>query len=82
MMLLGRGEGCSSERKEESLQKDIWVLWLRGVRSSRNLGVLPSNSLGGREGEKRKREGGAWAWLLLLEPREQSVPAASLATKI
>lgn len=53
-----------------------------GVEPSRNLGVLPSNSLGGREEEEERREGGAWARLLPLEPREQAVPPASLATKI
>lgn len=52
------------------------------MEPSRNLGVLPSNSLGLREGQEKRREGGAWARLLPLEPREQAVPPASLATKI
>lgn len=54
--------------------------WFLGVGPSRNLGVLPSNNLRGRE--ERKKRGRSLGRAAATEPREQAVPAASMATKI
>lgn len=48
--------GLSFQAFGEALQKDIWILWLLGG-TLRNLGVLPSNSLRGKEGGKERRRG-------------------------
>lgn len=44
----------------EVLQKAVWIPRFLGVRPLISPGVLPSNSLGGREGIE-EREGEAWA---------------------
>lgn len=63
---------------EEALQKR-YLLVHRGWNPQEILGCFLATAL--EEGRER-REGGAWACLLPLEPKEQAVPAASLATKI
>lgn len=65
--------GSSAER---------YLLVHRGWNLQEILGCFLATALEEGEGEEKRREGGAWACQLPLEPREQAVPPASLATKI